>query len=50
MYPSIPLHRLPDAHRRIRARLGVVQDGYARWNLAFVAALPRRRSDRSVAL
>ena len=49
MYPSIPFHRLPDAHAAIRARLGFVQDGYARWNLGFLRGLSGR-SDRSVAL
>jgi fatty acid desaturase len=49
MYPSIPFHRLPDAHAAIRARLGFLQPGYARWNLGFVRDL-LRRSNRSVAL
>jgi fatty acid desaturase len=49
LYPSIPFHRLPDAHRAIRARLGFVQRGYGRWNLNFVRDLLRHRSDRSVA-
>ena len=39
LVPSIPFHRLPDAHRAMRARLGVVQDGYARWHAAFVRGL-----------
>jgi fatty acid desaturase len=50
MYPSIPFHRLPDAHEAIGARLGVVQNGYARWNGGFVRDLFSRRSDRSLAL
>ena len=50
MYPSVPFHRLPDAHAAIRARLGFLQQGYARWNLGFVRDLSRRRSDHSVAL
>jgi len=41
MYPSIPFHRLPEAHRELRARLGVVQRGYVRWNLGFVTSLTR---------
>jgi fatty acid desaturase len=49
MYPSIPFHRLPDAHAAIRSRLGFVQPGYARWNYGFVCNL-LRRSDRSIAL
>ncbi len=39
LVPSIPFHRLPDAHRAMRSRLGVVQDGYARWHVAFVRGL-----------
>ena len=50
MYPSIPFHLLPDAHAAIRARLGFVQPGYARWNFAFVHGLSSGRSDRSIAL
>jgi fatty acid desaturase len=49
MYPSIPFHRLPDAHAEIGARLGFLQPGFTRWNLGFLSGLPRR-SDRSVAL
>ncbi len=39
LYPSIPFHRLPDAHGAIRDRLGVLQDGYARWHMMFVRML-----------
>ena len=39
LYPSIPFHRLPEAHARIKARLGFVQPGYARWNAAFLRTL-----------
>jgi fatty acid desaturase len=39
LYPSIPFHRLPDAHRAIRDRLGVVQDGYASWHATFIRTL-----------
>ena len=39
LYPSIPFHRLPDAHVAIRDRLGVVQDGYASWHAGFVRTL-----------
>jgi fatty acid desaturase len=49
MYPSIPFHRLPDAHAAIRSRLGFVQPGYVRWNFSFIHNL-LRRSDRSIAL
>jgi fatty acid desaturase len=41
LYPSIPFHRLPDAHRAIRDRLGVLQDGYARWHGQFIRTLRR---------
>lgn len=39
LYPSIPFHRLPDAHLAMRDRLGVVQAGYARWHAGFVRML-----------
>ncbi len=39
LYPSIPFHRLPAAHIAIRDRLGVVQDGYARWHANFVRSI-----------
>ena len=39
LYPSIPFHRLADAHGLIRARLGYLQPGYVRWNAGFVRAL-----------
>jgi fatty acid desaturase len=39
LYPSIPFHRLADAHRAIRGRLGFMQNGYARWNTGFVGRL-----------
>ena len=42
LYPSIPFHRLPDAHAAVRSRLGVVQDGYARWHRGFLAGILRR--------
>jgi fatty acid desaturase len=39
LYPSIPFHRLEDAHCAIRDRLGFVEPrGYARWNLGFLRA------------
>jgi fatty acid desaturase len=43
LYPSIPFHRLPDAHRSIRDRIGHLQIGYFRWNLAFLKGLIRTR-------
>jgi len=39
LYPSIPFHRLEDAHGLLRAKLGFVQPGYARWNARFVRGL-----------
>ncbi len=42
LYPSIPFHRLADAHAALRDRLGVVQHGYARWHLRFVRTLGAR--------
>ncbi len=39
LYPSIPFHRLPDAHRAVRDRLGVIQPGYARWHVGYLAKL-----------
>jgi fatty acid desaturase len=44
--PSIPFHRLADAHAALRNRLGVVQHGYARWHWRFVRTL-RQRSARA---
>ena len=41
MYPSIPFHRLPEAHDALRGKLQVVQRGYARWHLGFVRTLKR---------
>ena len=39
LYPTIPFHRLPDAHAAIGSKLGVVQKGYARWNVALIRSL-----------
>jgi fatty acid desaturase len=39
LYPSIPFHRLPDAHVAVRSRLGVIQDGYARWHAAYLKGI-----------
>lgn len=43
LYPSIPFHRLRDAHALIRARLGFIQPGYVRWNLGFIRQLAARQ-------
>jgi fatty acid desaturase len=45
LYPSIPFHRLPDAHAVLRNRLGFVQPGYVRWNLDFTRALAARDAE-----
>ncbi|HEY0184539.1 MAG TPA: fatty acid desaturase [Rhodopila sp.] len=42
LFPSIPFHRLADAHRLIRAKLGHVQPGYIRWNLRYVRSFVGR--------
>ncbi len=39
LYPPIPFHRLPDAHAAMRERLGVLQQGYARWHVGFFRTL-----------
>lgn len=39
LYPSIPFHRLGDAHALIGGRLRFLQPGYARWNAGFVRGL-----------
>jgi fatty acid desaturase len=43
MYPSIPFHRLPEAHLAVRGRLGFLQHGYARWNGGLIRSLWRER-------
>jgi fatty acid desaturase len=42
LFPSIPFHRLSDAHVLLRSRLGFIQPGYLRWNLGFIRSLARR--------
>ena len=42
LFPSIPFHRLVDAHELLRAKLGYVQPGYARWNIGFLRSLVRQ--------
>ncbi|WP_428533253.1 fatty acid desaturase [Rhodopila sp.] len=42
LFPSIPFHRLADAHGLIRDRLEHIQPGYLRWNLALARSLARR--------
>jgi fatty acid desaturase len=39
LYPSIPFHRLKDAHALLREKLRFVQPGYARFNASFVRSL-----------
>jgi len=43
LYPSIPFHRLPAAHKAIGTRLGFVQRGYLRWNFNLVRRLAAPR-------
>ena len=42
LFPSIPFHRLADAHGLIRDRLEHIQPGYLRWNFALAQSLARR--------
>jgi fatty acid desaturase len=42
LFPSIPFHRLADAHALIRGKLGHVQAGYVRWNFGYVRSLVGR--------
>jgi fatty acid desaturase len=42
LYPSIPFHRLADAHALIRDKLGFVQRGYVRWNASVIQKLANR--------
>jgi fatty acid desaturase len=44
LFPSIPFHRLADAHGLVREKLGHVQPGYVRWNLGYARSLAGRRS------
>jgi fatty acid desaturase len=39
LFPSIPFHRLADAHAAVRDRLAVIQPGYLGWHLRFVRTL-----------
>lgn len=41
LYPSIPFHRLADAHALLFAKLAFVQPGYARWNLKIIRGLAK---------
>ena len=47
LFPSIPFHRLADAHALIRQKIGFVQPGYVRWNLGFVRSLVRDGTTRA---
>ncbi len=42
LYPSIPFHRLPDAHAAIRDKLCFLQHGYLRWNFGMMRRLANR--------
>lgn len=42
LFPSIPFHRLAEAHALIRSKLRFVQPGYARWNWALLRSLAQR--------
>jgi fatty acid desaturase len=42
LFPSIPFHRLKDAHGLIREKLGHLQPGYVRWNIGYARSLARR--------
>jgi fatty acid desaturase len=42
LFPSIPFHRLKDAHALLRTKLAHVQPGYVRWNVGFVRSLASR--------
>lgn len=42
LFPSIPFHRLADAHALIGLKLAHLQPGYTRWNVGFVRTLMRR--------
>jgi hypothetical protein len=39
LFPSIPFHRLADAHALLREKLAYVQPGYLRWNIGFVRSM-----------
>jgi fatty acid desaturase len=41
LFPSIPFHRLADAHALIRSKLRHVQPGYVRWNWGLMRSLTR---------
>jgi fatty acid desaturase len=42
LYPSIPFHALPAAHRLVRDRLGFVADGYLRVHRGLIAGMMGR--------
>jgi fatty acid desaturase len=41
LFPSIPFHRLADAHALIRSKLRYVQPGYVRWNWDSIRSLTK---------
>jgi fatty acid desaturase len=42
LFPSIPFHRLAEAHALIRHKLGFLQPGYLNWNLKQIRTLNHR--------
>jgi fatty acid desaturase len=42
VWPTVPFHRLPALHGRMRAHLGVTAEGYAAFNRAYLARRMRR--------
>jgi fatty acid desaturase len=47
LFPSIPFHQLPAAHRWLRARLGFLASSYVRTNRELYVRLPASRARRS---
>jgi fatty acid desaturase len=48
VWPSVPFHRLPALHRRMKSHLAVTEDGYIAFNRAYLARrlVPDDRSSR----
>ena len=45
-FPSVPFHRLPELHAQARPHLAVVERGYPRFHLRYLAGLRRRPAPR----